>query len=442
MHPSQKHLIQSPEVPSISPRDPKTVKNSKMVAMRRKIMILAVLIGLALAGCQAPASDSVRPTLQPVIKTAANNPVEPTLAPTLPAPTSTAMVLSEPIQLTATVWEQVPQVPILMYHRFDPRPGARSSRFTTSLDEFRQHLQTLYDAGFSLISLSDWLRGEIHLQEGRRPLIISIDDLFFADQISLDENGQPAPYSGVGVLWDFAQKHPDFNFHAALFYNLGDKGYANHYENGVFSLQDGWRQARAEAIAWAVAHGAMPMNHFYEHPYLDQLSPEEIQQQMADNDSALRKALALAGREDLNSKLPNILALPYVVLPDTDAGLQVLYDYVNPEGAPVAAIIAGDYAGGPRLLPAPFTQDYDRWHVSRISASTRSVAAIVERVDQIPAASHCELGTFRANPHILPEIISAAIQEKLHLGNCPPGYYVIGQLAFYVQEDEVIQYAP
>ncbi len=413
-----------------------------MVPMRRKILPLAVLIGLALAGCQAPASSSIRPTPQPKIETTANNPVEPTFTPTPLAPTPTATILAEPIELTATVWGQLPQVPILMYHRFDPRPGARSSRFTTSLDEFSQHLQTLYDAGFSLISLSDWLRGEIHLQEGRRPLIISIDDLFFADQISLDENGVPALYSAVGVLWDFAQKNPDFNFHAALFYNLGDKGYANHYQNGVFSLQDGWRQARAEAIAWAVEHDAMPMNHFYKHPYLDQLSPEEIQQQMADNDSALREALARVGREDLNGRLPNILALPYVVLPDTEAGLQALYDYINPEGAPVAAIIAGDYAGGPRLLPAPFAPEYDRWHVSRISASTSSVTAIVERIDQIPTASQCKLGEFRGNPHVLPEVVSAAIREKVHLGTCPPGYYVVGQLAFLVQGKEIIQYAP
>jgi hypothetical protein len=329
-----------------------------------------------------------------------------------------------------------------MYHRFDPRPGGTAYRYTTSLADFDQHLSALYEAGFSLVSLDDWLRGNIHLQAGRRPLIITIDDLFYADQISLDETGQPAPYSGIGRLWAFAQEHPQFNFKVALFYNLGDKGYANQYANGVFTVQSGWREARTHAIAWCIEHGALPMNHFYEHPYLNQLSPDEIQWQLEENDTALRDALASIGREDLIKLLPNILALPYVVSPDTEAGQQVLYDYTNPEGAPVAAIVKGDNAGGAKRFQAPFSHAFNRWEVPRISASTQAVADIVSQADQIPAASSCPLGEFRGNPSILPDVISRAILDQVNAGHCPYGYYVVNQLAFYVQEDVIIQYAP
>ena len=31
----------------------------------------------------------------------------------------------------------------------------------------------------------------------------------------------------MGVLWQFYQEHPDFGFSASLFYNLGDKLFAN-----------------------------------------------------------------------------------------------------------------------------------------------------------------------------------------------------------------------
>jgi len=248
----------------------------------------------------------------------------------VPAPTHTPTPL-EPVLYTATVWQEMPQVPILMYHRFDPHA---TYNYTTSLSDFDGHLSTLYEAGFSLVALDDWLQGKIHLQEGRRPLIITIDDLFYADQLSLDENGQPASYSGVGRLWQFSQEHPDFNFHTSLFYNFGDKGYANMYQNGVFLVQDGWRQSRAEAIAWGIQHGAIPMNHFYDHPFLNQLSPAEIQWQLEENDRALREALALVGKEKYADRLPNILALPYVVWPATEAGKQILYDYISPEGTP------------------------------------------------------------------------------------------------------------
>lgn len=391
---------------------------------------------------QMPSSQPAPQTPLPPVKTdvEVNNPDE--SVPMPPTITPTPIPLSEPVQLTATVWEELPRVPVLMYHRFNPQPGARSYRYTTSLSDFESHLTALYESGYSLVSLSDWLRGNIHLQAGRRPLIITIDDLFYGDQISLDKNGEPAPYSGVGLLWHFSQEHPNFNFEVALFYNMGDKGYANHYENATFSVRDGWRQARAEVIVWGIENGAMPLNHFYEHPFLDQLSPTQIQWQMAENDKALREALALVGREDLRKNLPNILALPYVIWPATEEGKQVLFNYVNPEGAPVAAIIEGDYAGGAKFFQAPFSHEFNRWHVPRISVSNQAIAAIVDQADQIPMAVNCNLGDFRGNPHILPDDISGAILSQINAGTCPYGYYVVNQLAFYVQEDVIIQYSP
>ena len=416
--------------------------------MRRLLFCLAVLLGFALASCHMPSqaqvlhsqTTSTIPLLPMETEASINEPVE--SVPTLPVITPTPTLLTEPVQLTATVWEELPRVPVLMYHRFNPQPGARSSRYVTSLSDFEQQLNALYNAGFSLVSLTDWLRGNIQLQEGRRPLIITIDDLFYGDQLSLDNNGDPAVYSGVGLLWHFSQDNPDFNFEAALFYNMGDKGYANYYQNGVFSVRDGWRQARAEVIAWGIENGAMPLNHFYEHPFLNQLSPTQIHWQMAQNDASLREALALIGREDLSKKLPNILALPYVVWPATEEGKQVLFNYVNPEGAPVAAIVEGDYAGGAKYFQAPFSHEFNRWHVPRISVSTQAISAIIDQANQIPKAGSCQLGEFWGNPHILPDIIAEAILDQVNAGKCPYGYYVVYQFAFYVQEDVIIQYSP
>lgn len=410
--------------------------------MKRLLVVFAFLLGFALVSCNYPTSPSNPITTLPQVKTEVvyNDTVE--AVPTLPSITPTPMIYSEPVQLTATVWEELPHAPVLMYHRFNTQPGGRSYRYTTSLADFEQHLHALYDAGFSLVSLSDWLRGNIHLQEGRRPLIITIDDLFFADQIFLDGQGDPVPYSGIGLLWQFAQDHPDFNFEVALFYNMGDKGYANHYHNGTFSVREGWREARAEVIVWSIENSAMPMNHFYEHPYLNTLSPPEIHWQMVENDKALREALALVGREDLRKNLPNILALPYVVWPATEEGKQVLFNYVNPEGAPVAAIVLGNNAGGTRYIQAPFSHEFNRWQVPRITVTSLEIKSIINNSEQIPVAVICNLGEFQGNPHILPDVISGAILEKINVGACPYGYYVVNQLAFYVQEDVIIQYSP
>lgn len=415
--------------------------------MRKVKLYLILILGFVLSSCHMPSQANVPynhepPTRPPLPMETEKSGAEPDgLAPTLPMITLTPNLPSEPIQLTATVWEEHPQAPVLMYHRFNPQPGVSSSRFVTSLSDFEQQLNALNNAGFSLVSLQDWLRGNIHLQEGRRPLIITIDDLFYGDQLSLDSQGIPANYSGVGLLWHFSQANPVFNFEAALFFNMGDKGYANHYENGVFSVGDGWRQARAKVIAWGIENGAMPLNHFYEHPYLDRLSPEQIQWQMAQNDESLREALALIGREDLNKHLPNILALPYVVWPATEEGKQVLYNYINPEGAPVAAIVEGDYAGGARFLQAPFVDGFNRWHVPRISVSSQSIEMIIDRADQIPTARSCPLGEFWDNPHLMPETIAGAILNQVNAGKCPYGYYVVHQFVFLVQADGIIQFS-
>jgi hypothetical protein len=329
-----------------------------------------------------------------------------------------------------------------MYHRFDPQTGASSSKYKTALTDFDVHLQILYDAGFSLVALEDWLVGDIHLPEGRRPLIITIDDLFYADQISLDENSQPATYSGVGRLWQFSSTHPDFGFHVSLFYNFGDKGYANQYANGFFTLQDGWRQARAEALAWAIENGATPLNHFYEHPRLDLLSPEEILWQLDENEKALREALALVEKEYLAADLPNILALPYVVWPKTDAGKQVLYDYVTPTGAPVSAIMQGNDPAGARLFESPFSSSFDPWHVPRVNAGWEAVEVILEIASETPTAHHCDLGEFPGSPHLNPANISKAIFEVTRSGECPFGVYIVDQLAFDAQPNGIIQLSP
>jgi hypothetical protein len=337
----------------------------------------------------------------------------------------------------------MPQAPILMYHRFDPRPDSESEGFTTTLGDFEQHLYTLYNAGFTLVALDDWLRGEIHVPEGRRPLILTMDDLFYADQISLDENGQPASYSGIGILWEFAQAHPDFGFHAALFFNLGDKAYGNIYTNDGFSVADGWRADRARAIAWGIRNGALPFNHFYEHPFLNTLEPDEILWQLEENDRALREALSMIGQEELAADLPNILALPYVIWPDTEEGREVLYQYVSPEGTPVSAIVEGDYAANAKLFPAPFSAAFDRWHVPRVSGSDEAIAIILEKVIEIPTAEACDLGP-------LPEealsdetnLLSNRILSLSSSGRCPFGTYIVEDNVFHADENGIIQLKP
>lgn len=411
--------------------------------MRRKklIFLLVILLISGLSACQAARGQSPQMSLKASDGHARKIPQEFNKVKPMPAqasPTATA----EPVQITATVFEDIPAAPIVMYHRFIPGVGARSEKYKVSLSDLDRHLQGFYDAGYSLVALDDWLRGEINLPEGRRPLIITIDDLFYADQISLDEDGQAAPYSGIGRIWQFYQSHPDFNFHLALFYNLGDKGYANAYSNGNFFIEDGWREDRAKAIAWCIQNGAIPYNHFYEHPNLKYLSPDQIRKQLEANETALREALDLVGQTELAEGLPNILALPYVIWPESDAGKQVLYDYRSPEGTPVLAILEANDGDLVRPMPAPFAKTFDPHHVKRLNAVQEAIDAIIQKADEIPSAMLCDLGELP--PAVLsdPRQMRLAIVKQIRQGNCTSGYYILGQFAFYVEGENVIQLSP
>ena len=220
-----------------------------MLTKKGLFLILMVLI-LGVTSCQSPLVDErIAPEPKHYSVNAKSIPEErpeenSSLPQVTPIPTPTL------VPVTATVFQDMPEAPVLMYHRFNPKHGSRSEQYKVSLSDLDSQLEALYHAGYSLVPLDDWLRGEIILPEGRKPLIITIDDLFYADQISLDANGDPAPYSGIGRIWQFYQEHPDFNFHLALFYNFGDKGYPNRYENGSFYFVKGWEKDRAEAIAW------------------------------------------------------------------------------------------------------------------------------------------------------------------------------------------------
>ncbi|KUK97566.1 MAG: Putative xylanase/chitin deacetylase [Anaerolineaceae bacterium 46_22] len=347
----------------------------------------------------------------------------------------------ETVQVTAAVFQELPMAPMVMYHRFIPG-GARSEKYKVSLSDLDRHLQGFYDAGYSLVALEDWLRGDMDLPEGRRPLIITIDDLFYADQIFLDDEGQAAPYSGIGRIWQFYQEHPDFNFHLALFYNMGDKGYANRYVNGSFYIESGWQEERAKAIAWCIENGALPYNHFFNHPNLSQLTPDQILWQLEENEAALREALSLVGKPELAKSSDNILALPYVIWPETDAGKQVLFDYQSPEGKPVAAILEANDGAHVRPILPPFSKSYDPHHVKRLNAVQEAIDAIIQKAGEIPTAAHCDLGEIPVDALENPFQMKQAILKQIRQGNCTNGYYTLGQFAFYVEEENVIQLSP
>jgi len=390
--------------------------------MNGRVWILLSVV--LLAGCRQ--ASRVAPVVATSTKPAPVPSAKATILPKRPpaSPTESPVL--------ATVWSKDPSVPILLYHQFAPdatptpasiksrapdlrlaNKGNVSTATKVRLSDFRKELDNLYQSGYSLVSFQKWVEGDLELPAGRHPLILTMDDLFFNNQITLQDDGTPSPETGIGILWQFYQEHPDFGFHLALFVNLGDKLYAN-------PDNPNWQDKLAAAIVWCIEHDAMPYNHTYTHARLDRTDVAGIKFQLSQNDLYLRQLLLRAGRSDLIPSLGNYLALPYDIWPTSKAGVDAIQEYVNPEGQPMQGVLEADYVIRERLLPPPYSAQFDRWHIPRITVTLDAVSTLVQQSSQMPSATTCNLGPAPDDSNVLRNLIGGAI----HSGACPPGIYV------------------
>jgi len=308
------------------------------------------------------------------------------------------------------------------------------------LGDLRNDLQAYYDANYSLISLDDLLSGDIRVPEGRRPLILTIDDAYFANQFALDEKEQVSSQTAVGVIYQFSQDHPDFGFEIGMFANFGDKHYGNLYTGTWWYEANGWELALAQTIVWGIEHHVYPYNHTFRHPHLDQLADMQIQPQLAMNDAALREYLAMAGHPEYASHLSNYIALPYGSAPCTENGRQLLRSYENPEGSPVRAVFEAGYEYQPTYATAPFSAGFDPMHLPRMAAIPSVIRLITKGASTFPAALSCELTVFSAAPD--DEAILGAIQQQISDEACPEGVYILDQGIFIASNNSFTRYSP
>lgn len=387
-----------------------------------------ILTGCSVAQAFLPTST---PTLSPTL-TATPFPPMPTSTPT---PTATEV----PFYAEATVFSGELQVPILIYHRFFPDHYGPTTSTKMQISEFENELQRLYDAGFSLISLKSWIDGTFTVPQGRKPLVITIDDLWFADQIYIDEDGIPSEYSGIGILWSFSKEHPDFGFHVVGSAIMGDKYYADKLlgDRFIISEGDGWKDKLGNTMAWAIENGVEVYNHTFYHPRLSEISNQQIQFQLSENDKYARTLLKRVGRGDLISKLDNVIALPEGVWPATQSGKNIVLNYVDPEGKPVMAVLEAYNLDAAKFTPSYFSDGFNAFAIPRITASPYFIDFIIENKYLAPTAETCLLGPLeeeQAGDQVtLQKLIANAVISK----TCNEGIYHINGFIFYAKDGGV-----
>lgn len=402
--------------------------------LKRNLSSMICISGLIiLSGCSVVSAFS--PTETPTL----TQPPTQTSTPTI-TPTATEI----PFYLDARVWDETLQIPILIYHQFVP-DYMNTDATKMRLVEFRDQLQTYYDNGFSLIPLSDWIDGSFIVPDGRKPMVLTIDDLWFGNQIYIQDDGTPSEYSGIGVLWKFSQEHLDFGFHAALFGILGDKYYPEKQVGDSFIAadnvdwySDSWHIKLGNTVAWAMDNGLEVYNHTFNHWYnWPQISNADIEDQLSLNDYWLREFLRQANREDLIQKLENVIALPQGKWPESDSGKNVVMNYKNTEDEPVLAIMEAYNRDAAQFTPSAFSIDFDPFHIARITASRFMTEYIVENAAQVTTMMTCKLGPIDETQVNDLNIIQAAIQTAVSTQACPEGIFNVDGNLFVARSGAV-----
>jgi len=171
------------------------------------------------------------------------------------------------------------KVPILLYHSI----GMREARWTRSVVNFKKDLQWLYDNGYILFSIEDFVDSRYDIiPEGKKPVIITFDD-GKSSQFRYLTDGTIDPNCAVGLLDAFYKDHVDFG-RAAVFY-------VNAYPFGQTSLIN-------KKMEYLISTGRQIGFHTLNHNNMRTLSPAQNQYILLKQAETFQKILPTGTRVD------------------------------------------------------------------------------------------------------------------------------------------------
>jgi len=235
------------------------------------------------------------------------------------------------------------RVMILEYHKID-HP---ENRWTRTPENFRRDLQRLWERGYRLVRLGDFLDGKILLPAGNTPVILTFDDSSPGQFRYVERQGELVidPDCAVGIIEAFAQAHPEFG-RAATFYVLPGANPPNR----LFNQPD----LVTKKLAYLAANGYEIGNHTLWHANLSRYPEPVVRAQIATAQEWIQRHVP--------GYRPRTLALPMGAYPRqirwAEAGA------VNGTGYRHDAILM--VAGGAAL--SPFAKSFDPYHLPRIQA--------------------------------------------------------------------------
>lgn len=233
------------------------------------------------------------------------------------------------------------QVMLLMYHGI----GEKEEEWVRTPENFRRDLETLYQQGYRLITLKDYIENNIKVEAGYTPVVLTFDDGLQNQFNLIEENGEKKidPNCAVGILEEFKKKHPDFGQGGSFFV--------------FYPVPFRQKELIKEKYDFLLKNGYEIGNHAYTHENLGKESAEGVQKALGLN---VKKTQEYLPSYDVYS-----LALPYGIAPKDEK-----FQYA----------VSGEYEGtkynnrailrvGSNPAPAPNHVKYDPARLPRVRAS-------------------------------------------------------------------------
>ena len=197
--------------------------------------------------------------------------------------------------------DELGEVPIMMYHGIQNKKNSDTEYTGGNIDKdgyqrtaeaFINDLEFYYESGYRMIRLTDYIDGNIDVELGKSPIILTFDD-GLSNNIKvtgLDENGDIVidPNCAVGILESFKEKYPDYNVTATFFIN------------GQLFNQEEYNE---DILKWLVDNGYDIGNHTYNHVDFSSINKDKTQEEVGRLYEVLDNTIP--------NKYVNIVALPF-----------------------------------------------------------------------------------------------------------------------------------
>lgn len=192
-------------------------------------------------------------------------------------------------------------VPIMMYHGIVNMKNddteyiggnVDSDGYTRTIEAFRSDLEFYYNEGYRMIRLSDYVDGNIDVELGKSPIILTFDDgnKNNFNVLGRDDSGELIidPECAVGILEEFKKKYPDYNVTATFFVN-----------SSLFEQ----KEYNEEILNWLVNNGYDIGNHTKGHIDFTNIDSSRTMEEVGGLYNMLEDIIP--------GKYVNILALPF-----------------------------------------------------------------------------------------------------------------------------------